>query len=67
MQCDHSKDEDVDKLFERISKEQDGRLDVLVNNAYSAIDVRTQVNHLPSKYNTLYHLYNVALTSNTFD
>ncbi|XP_076113002.1 dehydrogenase/reductase SDR family member 1-like [Mytilus galloprovincialis] len=35
VQCDHSKDSDVEELFDRISKEQDGRLDVLVNNAFN--------------------------------
>ncbi|XP_022100924.1 dehydrogenase/reductase SDR family member 1-like [Acanthaster planci] len=37
VQCDHGDDEQVKLLFERISKEQNGRLDILVNNAYSAI------------------------------
>lgn len=31
--CDHSKDEQVEALFERVKKEQ-GRLDLLVNNAF---------------------------------
>ncbi|XP_067652032.1 dehydrogenase/reductase SDR family member 1-like [Haliotis asinina] len=38
VQCDHSKDEDVEKLFDRVGREQDGRLDVLVNNAYAAVN-----------------------------
>ena len=29
----------VDGLFERVSKEQDGRLDIMVNNAYAGVDV----------------------------
>ncbi|KAK7505388.1 hypothetical protein BaRGS_00003550 [Batillaria attramentaria] len=37
VQCDHSKDDDVHKLFERIAREQEGQLDVLVNNAYSGV------------------------------
>merc|ERR1711976_579844 len=37
VQCDHSKDEDVESLFRQISQEQDGRLDLLVNNAYAAV------------------------------
>ncbi|RDD44150.1 Dehydrogenase/reductase SDR family member 1 [Trichoplax sp. H2] len=37
IQCDHSKDEDIAKLFATIAKEQDGRLDVLVNNAYAGV------------------------------
>nr|XP_009861303.1 dehydrogenase/reductase SDR family member 1-like [Ciona intestinalis] len=37
VQCDHSKDEEIKKLFEQISNEQNETLDLLVNNAYSAI------------------------------
>uniref|UniRef100_A0A1I7VAJ8 Dehydrogenase/reductase SDR family member 1 n=1 Tax=Loa loa TaxID=7209 RepID=A0A1I7VAJ8_LOALO len=33
--CDHSKDDEVKELFERISKDENNRLDVLVNNAFS--------------------------------
>jgi len=39
VQCDHSKDEEVTKVFERIAADNDGRLDILVNNAYSAVNV----------------------------
>ena len=39
VQCDHADDEQVKQLFEQISKEQNGRLDVLVNNAYAAVSV----------------------------
>ncbi|CAD5119150.1 DgyrCDS7788 [Dimorphilus gyrociliatus] len=35
--CDHSKDSDIDDLFRQISVENDGKLDVLVNNAYAAV------------------------------
>ena len=38
VQCDHSNDEDVQRLFDQVSREQDGRLDVLVNNAFSAVN-----------------------------
>ncbi|XP_048756190.1 dehydrogenase/reductase SDR family member 1-like isoform X2 [Ostrea edulis] len=38
VQCDHSKDEDVAALFERVKTEQNGRLDLLVNNAYAAVN-----------------------------
>ncbi len=34
---DHSDDEQVAKLFERIQDEQNGQLDLLVNNAYSGV------------------------------
>lgn len=37
--CDSTKDADIQELFERIKQEQNGRLDVLVNNAYSGVQV----------------------------
>ncbi|XP_033753664.1 dehydrogenase/reductase SDR family member 1-like [Pecten maximus] len=37
VQCDHTKDEDIQQLFDKVKREQDGQLDVLVNNAYSAV------------------------------
>lgn len=35
--CDSSKETDIQELFERIKQEQNGRLDILVNNAYSGV------------------------------
>lgn len=35
--CDSTKDKDIEGLFERIKHEQNGRLDILVNNAYSGV------------------------------
>ena len=35
---DHSVDSDVEKLFERIKSEQNGKLDLLVNNAYAGVN-----------------------------
>lgn len=37
VRVDHSDDEQVRLLFERIQDEQDGQLDLLVNNAYSGV------------------------------
>ena len=37
VQVDHSNDEQVRLLFERIQDEQKGQLDLLVNNAYSGV------------------------------
>nr|CAH8875984.1 unnamed protein product [Trichobilharzia regenti] len=34
---DHTDDNQIAKLFERIEREQNGRLDILVNNAFSAV------------------------------
>lgn len=42
IQCDHSREEDIKKLFEQIKAEQNGRLDILVNNAYSAVSAITR-------------------------
>ncbi|CAK6967880.1 dehydrogenase/reductase SDR family member 1 [Scomber scombrus] len=35
--CDSAKDEDIKELFEQIKREQNGRLDILVNNAYAGV------------------------------
>lgn len=35
--CDSTKDKDIEDLFERIKREQNGRLDLLVNNAYAGV------------------------------
>lgn len=37
VQCDHSKESDIEKLFDQVKRENDGQLDVLVNNAYAAV------------------------------
>ena len=38
IRCDHNNDNDVQKLFERVESENDGRLDIFVNNAWGAVD-----------------------------
>jgi NAD(P)-dependent dehydrogenase (short-subunit alcohol dehydrogenase family) len=38
--CDHTNEQDIKVLFEQIAKEQNGQLDVLVNNAYGGVKVR---------------------------
>ncbi|XP_068605178.1 dehydrogenase/reductase SDR family member 1 [Brachionichthys hirsutus] len=35
--CDSTKDKDIEDLIERIRREQKGRLDLLVNNAYAGV------------------------------
>jgi NAD(P)-dependent dehydrogenase (short-subunit alcohol dehydrogenase family) len=47
VQVDHSNDEQVRLLFERIQDEQYGQLDVLVNNAYSGVRALTDANGKP--------------------
>lgn len=37
IQCDHSDDEQIKALFERIADEQNGQLDILVNNVYAGV------------------------------
>eukprot|EP00058_Branchiostoma_floridae_P008806 XP_002594294.1 hypothetical protein BRAFLDRAFT_117668 [Branchiostoma floridae] len=37
VQCDHEKDDNIKALFDRIEREQNGHLDILVNNAYKAV------------------------------
>ena len=34
----HGIDKDVEKLFQKISTEQSGKLDILVNNAYAGVN-----------------------------
>jgi len=38
VQVDHEKVDEVEALFDRINKEQNGRLDILVNNAYKGVE-----------------------------
>lgn len=38
VQCDHSDDAQIKRLFKRVADEQRGRLDVLVNNVYKIPD-----------------------------
>ena len=44
--CDHTKDDEVKALFDRVEQEQNGRLDLLINNAYAAVDVRCTQSHM---------------------
>ena len=39
---DHSIDGDVEGLFAQINADQNGQLDVLVNNAYAGVDMISQ-------------------------
>jgi NAD(P)-dependent dehydrogenase (short-subunit alcohol dehydrogenase family) len=47
VRVDHSDDEQVRLLFERIQDEQYGQLDLLVNNAYSGVKALTDANEKP--------------------
>ena len=54
IQCDHTDDEDIRRVFEQIEKEQNGRLDLLVNNAFAAINVRSSL--LLIQYQLLFYM-----------
>ena len=47
VQVDHSNDEQVSALFQRIQDEQNGQLDTLVNNAYSGVQALRDANGKP--------------------
>jgi dehydrogenase/reductase SDR family protein 1 len=38
---DHSNDKDIEEFFKKIEKDENGKLDVLVNNAFSAVSTIT--------------------------
>uniref|UniRef100_F6PKN0 Dehydrogenase/reductase 1 n=1 Tax=Monodelphis domestica TaxID=13616 RepID=F6PKN0_MONDO len=46
--CDSSQEDEVRRLFEKVDREQDGRLDILVNNAYAG--VQTIVSHMKKPF-----------------
>uniref|UniRef100_A0A8C4QCI2 Uncharacterized protein n=1 Tax=Eptatretus burgeri TaxID=7764 RepID=A0A8C4QCI2_EPTBU len=39
VRCDSTNDLEIQSLFDQVKKEQNGRLDILVNNAYAGVDV----------------------------
>ncbi|KAI6181592.1 Dehydrogenase/reductase SDR family member 1 [Aphelenchoides besseyi] len=43
--CDHSNSKQVDELFKRITEEQNGQLDILVNNAFAAVTKMLKIMH----------------------
>ncbi|XP_070589519.1 dehydrogenase/reductase SDR family member 1 [Erythrolamprus reginae] len=45
--CDSTREEDVAALFQRVRQEQGGRLDVLVNSAFSAVDTLSKEIGMP--------------------
>ncbi|XP_004609495.2 dehydrogenase/reductase SDR family member 1 [Sorex araneus] len=46
--CDSSQESEVQSLFEQVDREQNGRLDVLVNNAYAG--VQALMNHFGKEF-----------------
>ncbi len=45
MQVDHENDSQIFNLFQKIQIEQNGRLDILVNNAYKGVEVMLTFNN----------------------
>jgi len=39
VRVDHENEKEIESLFQRIAREQDGRLDILVNNAYKGVEL----------------------------
>ena len=62
--CDHGDDAQVRALFERIAREQDGRLDILVNNACAIPDELVRPGGFWEKPLSLLSLLNVGMRSN---
>ena len=60
VKCDHGSDEEVKELFDKVSKEQNGRLDVLVNNAYAGVQV-SHLFYLCPRAPRTYHRYLISL------
>jgi NAD(P)-dependent dehydrogenase (short-subunit alcohol dehydrogenase family) len=60
--CDHSDEGDVRRLFEQVASEQ-GRLDILVNNATSLHDALTQTGPFWEKPLALTDLWDVGMRS----
>ena len=58
VQVDHSNDKEVEALFQRIKREQNGRLDVLVNNAYAGVHAISS-NQVCRSYLIVHLAYNV--------
>lgn len=61
--CDHGQDADVKALFEQIKNEQDGRLDILVNNATFLHDQLIEKGPFWKKSLDLVNILNVGLRS----
>lgn len=57
--CDSTSDQEIKDLFEQIKREQNGRLDILVNNAYAGVHV--SYTQLSSRGTLLYLLWQLFL------
>ncbi|CAH3167913.1 unnamed protein product, partial [Porites lobata] len=67
VQCDHGNDDEVQKVFDKVSKEQNGRLDILVNNActgWKAMSENAEKPFYEQPLNVWDEVNNVGLRSN---
>lgn len=67
VKCDHGNDEEVKQLFDKVNREQNGRLDVLVNNAYKGVSALCEFEEKPFyelPVNMWDEINNVGLRSN---
>lgn len=48
--CDHADDKDVEAMFNQVLQENNGRLDVLVNNAYGAVALFQKKENIGKKF-----------------
>jgi NAD(P)-dependent dehydrogenase (short-subunit alcohol dehydrogenase family) len=62
--CEHGDDAQVRELFERVAREQDGRLDILVNNACALPDALVQPGAFWEKPLSMLSLLDVGMRSN---
>ena len=61
--CDHAQDEQVEALFERVRREQNGRLDILVNSAIALPDALVDTGPFWKKPLSMTSLLDVGLRS----
>lgn len=55
VRCDHTREDEVEALFERVAREQQGRLDLLVNNAWGGHETFNGVFDAPFWQHPLSH------------
>ncbi len=59
VRVDHENANEIEALFQRIANEQDGRLDILVNNAYKGVDVLKKKHSMKISF-TIISLYSLS-------
>lgn len=67
IECDHSDDQSVKNVFKKIQSDHNGQFDLLVNNAYAAVNVCCLLSSCFFSINILYYtliFYTSSLTKN---